>query len=175
MKYDLEQELCKPALVPVWFWAIRLSGMIYLFNPPASKASREIANLTWRKNPHTHTCLWQRVEKPTFWPSILTSSLMKSKIKTISKKVCRFGCSSSSRLPLFDKKVHFWLNNYLHLYHLQGGMKFAPQILPLLNYLMTYQGQGMSLNWLKITWGLIWFKYCFFLRLNLLFGLFIVT
>ena len=63
----------------------------------------------------------------------LASSLMNKKIKTISKKVCTFWVLEQFLFAPFDKKVNFWLNNYLDSHHSQGGMKFATQISPLIN------------------------------------------
>ena len=56
------------------------------------------------------------------------------------KKVCNFGCHSSFCNPVFaSKTVIFRIsflagNNYPDSHHSQGGIKFAPQISPLLNY-----------------------------------------
>ena len=41
-------------------WCVSLCAMFWKDYPPVSEASREVANLTWRKNPHTRIC-WQRI------------------------------------------------------------------------------------------------------------------
>ena len=45
------------------------------------------------------------------------------KQKAISRRICKFVCQGYFCLPVFtlcDRKVHFWLNSYLDLHHLQG-------------------------------------------------------
>ena len=80
----------------------------YYPNPPASKASGEVANLTERKNPHA----------PVYG-------------------VKEFVCLSVTKFDpnyLRTIKKDFEHKNYPYAHHLQGGMKFATQISPLLIY-----------------------------------------
>ena len=94
---------------------------------PASEVSREVANLTERKNPHTpvygvkeFVCL--SVTK--FNPNYLRTG------KT-AKKLGLFRPDLDSVFRLKSNFKH--KNNNPGLHHSQGGMKFAMQMSPLLN------------------------------------------
>ena len=70
-------------------------------NPPASKASREVANLTERKNPHTpvygvkeFVCLSVTKFDPNYH-------------RTGKTEVCYFGCQSCFCKPFFQKQLIF--------------------------------------------------------------------
>ena len=75
--------------------------------PPASEASREVANLTERKNPHTpvydvkeFVCLSVCPSLTNFDPNYLIFHLTTT--KNHLKKVCNFGCHSCFCTPLFS-------------------------------------------------------------------------
>ena len=65
--------------------------------------------------------------------------LLKEKMHTppymVSKNlsVCLFDLNYLRTGRFVDKKFNIWLKSNLDLHHLQGGMKFATQISPLLN------------------------------------------
>ena len=71
-------------------------------------------------------------------------------METISKKVCNFGCHYSFCNPIFaSKTVTFGINflagnNYPDSHHLHGGMKFATQISPLLNFLASFGNRSLD-------------------------------
>ena len=48
-----KQEVCMVSSIALLL-TLKKHNAVFLFYPPASEASREVANLTERKNPHTH-------------------------------------------------------------------------------------------------------------------------
>ena len=66
---------------------------------------------------------------------VFTTSPNKSKIITSFAVLGARAALIGPILPVFAPKSHFWANSYLESHHLQGGMKFAKQISPLLNYI----------------------------------------
>ena len=61
----------------------------------------------------------------------LASTLMNSKMGTISKKFATLAATAVFVSPFLPQTLN--KKNYPELYHLQGGIKFAIQISPLLN------------------------------------------
>ena len=87
--------------------------------PPASEASREVANLTWRKNPHTPLyCVKEYVclSVTNFDLNYLrTGKIERAEIffrKPLQKSLHVWV------LELFSFIHYFWLNSYLDLHHL---------------------------------------------------------
>ena len=105
-----------------------------LDNHPASEASREVANLTERKKPHTPVNgvkEFVSLSVTNFDPNYLGTGRTEPKINW--KKVFRFGCQSCFFLQkqlIYDFSAG---NNYPDSPHSWGGMKFATQISPILN------------------------------------------
>ena len=91
------------------------------FYLPASEASREVANLIERKNPHT-----------PFYNRLFDLSY-NQKQKPIEKSLQVWLPELFLEAYFASKTANLWLNNYPDLHHSQGGMKFATQISPLLN------------------------------------------
>ena len=140
-----------------------MSSLFFWFvYPPASEASREEANCSWRKNSHTpvygvkeFVCLSVCLSVTNFdhnylrtgkieWADIFLGYLCQKVVCCSSSTCCvlspALGCSSfhtlynhNTILPVFASKSHFWSNSYLDSHHWQGGMKFATQISPVLN------------------------------------------
>ena len=110
---------------------------INYFIPLWVKRVREVANLTERKNLHTpvygvkelvclSVCLWSTLTQ------IISGLAEQNGLKN-----CNFGCQSCFCKPVFFLRqlIYDFLaeNNYPDSPHLQGGMKLATHISPLLN------------------------------------------
>ena len=104
-------------------------------NPLGTKreASREVANLTWRKNPQLPVYGVKEFVCLSICCSISMSNLI-NPCQLTSFHIITFTVHSSNMADI----TFLPGNNYPDLHHLQGGMKFATQISPLLdnnNYL----------------------------------------
>ena len=115
------------------FIKLRIKKIPYCYSqygddyPPVSEVSKEVANLTERKNLHTpvygvkelSVCLW----------STLTPSISGLAEQNGQKKVCMFGCQNCFvSLFILQKQLFYDFlagNNYPYLPHSQGDMKFA--------------------------------------------------
>ena len=110
---------------------------LLLFYPPTSKARREVANLTEKKNPHTpvngvkeFVCL----SLVNFDPNHLKTGRTEgaeNKFATLAARAVFVGLFLLKKQLIYDFLA---ANNYPYSPHSQRGMKFATQISPLLNY-----------------------------------------
>ena len=91
---------------------------------PVSEASREVANLTWRKNPHTPS--YGVKEFVCLSVAILSFIPFEFKNWNYFKKACNCGCRRSFCKPVFASKTAIFGitflagNNYPDWHHLQG-------------------------------------------------------
>ena len=121
------------AMCPIKVNSNTIKPTLHTSCPPASRSNREVANLTEIKNPRPR--IWCHIIFGSVC-NIFTSSPTNSK-KPSSKKFACLGARAvliGSTLPVLPKDSHFWTNSYLDSHHYQGGMKFATQISPILNY-----------------------------------------